>query len=78
MLSRAISEQRIFPAIDLNRSGTRMEDLLYDPDEARLVKAMRGALADLPPVEAIEKLLARLRKTATNAEFLLGLMTARM
>jgi len=78
VLSRAISEQRIFPAIDLNRSGTRMEDLLYDPDEAKLVKALRAALADLPPVEAIEKLLARLRKTATNAEFLLGLMTARM
>jgi transcription termination factor Rho len=74
VLSRAISEQRIFPAIDLNRSGTRMEDLLYDPAEAKLVKAMRTALADLPPVEAIEKLLEKLRKTPTNAEFLLSLM----
>jgi transcription termination factor Rho len=71
VLSRSISEQRIFPAIDLNKSGTRMEDLLYDPDEARLVKSLRAALADLPPVEAIEKLLEKLRKTATNAEFLL-------
>jgi transcription termination factor Rho len=78
VLSRAVSEQRIFPAIDINRSGTRMEDLLYDPDEARLVKAVRAALADMAPVQAIEKLLERMRKTQTNAEFLLGLMTARM
>src|SRR5262245_45894183 len=78
VLSRAISEQRIFPAIDINKSGTRMEDLLYDPDEARLVKALRTALADLPPVEAIEKLLAKLRKTKTNAEFLLSLMAQRV
>jgi len=78
VLSRAISEQRIFPAIDLNKSGTRMEDLLYDPDEARLVKSLRAALADLPPVEAIEKLLEKLRKTRTNAEFLLTLMSQRV
>ena len=74
VLSRAISEQRIFPAIDINRSGTRMEDLLYDPDEARLVKALRTALVDMPPVEAIEKLIEKLGRTATNAEFLLSLM----
>ena len=78
VLSRSISEQRVFPAIDLNKSGTRMEDLLYDPDEARLVKSLRAALADLPPVEAIEKLLEKLRKTRTNAEFLLSLMTQRV
>jgi transcription termination factor Rho len=78
VLSRSISEQRIYPAIDLNRSGTRMEDLLYDPAEAKLVKTLRAALADLPPVEAIEKLLEKLRKTATNAEFLLSLMTQRV
>jgi len=77
VLSRSISEQRIFPAIDLNKSGTRMEDLLYDPAEAKLVKSLRAALADLPPVEAIEKLLEKLRKTQTNAEFLLSLMTQR-
>jgi transcription termination factor Rho len=75
VLNRSISEQRIFPAIDLNKSATRMEDLLYDKDEARFVKAMRQALADVPPVEAIDKLLTRLRKTSSNAEFLLGLAT---
>ena len=78
VLSRSISEQRIFPAIDLNKSGTRMEDLLYDPDEAKLVKSLRAALADLPPVEAVEKLLVKLRKTKTNAEFLLSLMAQRV
>jgi len=77
VLSRAISEQRIFPAIDLNRSGTRMDSLLYDPDEARLITALRTALADLPPVEAIEKLLERLKRTASNVEFLLSLGTRR-
>jgi transcription termination factor Rho len=78
VLSRAISEQRIYPAIDINRSATRMEDLLYDKDEARLVKALRGALADMPPVEAIEKLLEKLRKVQTNAEFLLSLAAGRV
>ncbi len=78
VLSRSISEQRVFPAIDLNRSATRMEDLLYDPAEAKLIKTLRSALVDLPPVEAIEKLLEKLRKTATNAEFLLSLMTQRV
>jgi transcription termination factor Rho len=78
VLSRSISEQRIFPAIDLNKSATRMEDLLYDPDEAKLVKSLRNALVDLPPVEAIEKLLVKLRKTKTNAEFLLSLMAQRV
>jgi transcription termination factor Rho len=78
VLSRAVSEQRIFPAIDINKSGTRMEDLLYDRDEARLVKALRAALADLPPVEAIEKLLEKLQKVQTNAEFLLSLASGRV
>ena len=77
VLSRAISEQRIFPAIDVHKSGTRMEDLLYDPMEAELVKLLRSALADLPVVGAIEELLMRLRKTASNPEFLLSLRAAR-
>ncbi|GJM22844.1 MAG: transcription termination factor Rho [Planctomycetota bacterium] len=75
VLSRAVSEQRIYPAIDVHKSGTRMEDLLFDPDEAKLVRLMRTALADLQPVEAISELLRRLAKTGSNAEFLLSLMT---
>ena len=73
VLSRMISEQRIFPAIDITRSGTRNEELLFDPEEGRLVDTMRGALADLPPVESIEKLLAKMSRTNTNAEFLMSL-----
>ena len=73
VLSRAVQEQRIYPAVDINKSGTRMEDLLFDPAEAKLVTAMRTALADLPPVESIEKLLTKLKKTGSNAEFLLSL-----
>ncbi len=76
VLSRAVSEQRIFPAIDINKSGTRMEDLLLDPAEASLVKKMRVALADVPPVDAMEKLLQKMKKTGSNAEFLLSLNTA--
>jgi len=74
VLSRHIAEQRYFPAIDLNRSGTRMEDLLYDPDEARCVAMLRETLAPMQPVEAIEKVLEKLRKTQTNAEFLLSIV----
>ncbi len=78
VLSRAISEQRFFPAIDVHKSGTRMEDLILDKDEARIVKLLRTALADLPPVEAIEKLLEKLQRTRTNAEFLLSIMAGRV
>jgi transcription termination factor Rho len=73
VLSRNISEQRIYPAIDIHRSGTRMENLLFDPQEAAIVTNLREALADLTPVDAIEQLLMRMKKTATNVEFLLGL-----
>ncbi len=78
VLSRAVQEQRIYPAVDINKSGTRMEDLIFDPAEAKLVSAMRQALADLPPVEAIELLLTKLRKTATNAEFLLSIANTKV
>jgi transcription termination factor Rho len=77
VLSRAVSEQRIFPAIDVHKSGTRMEDLLYDPQEAELIRLLRGALADLPVVGAIEELLNRLKKTGSNPEFLLSLRAGR-
>jgi transcription termination factor Rho len=77
VLSRAISEQRIYPAIDIHKSGTRMENLLFDPQEAEFVNMLRTALADLTPVDAIENLLRRMKKTATNVEFLLSLRNAK-
>ncbi len=77
VLSRAVSEQRIYPAIDIHRSGTRMENLLFDPQEAEFVTQLRKALADLTPPDAIDSLLKRMKQTATNVEFLLGLRNAK-
>ena len=77
VLSRAVSEQRIYPAIDIHKSGTRNEELLFDPAEAELVHGLRKALADLTAVDAIDALLGKLRKTGSNAEFLLSLTQQR-
>ncbi len=77
VLSRAVSEQRIYPAIDIHKSGTRNEELLFDPTEAELVHGLRKALADLTAVDAIDALLEKLRKTGSNAEFLLSLTQQR-
>ncbi|MEM7413993.1 MAG: transcription termination factor Rho [Gemmatimonadota bacterium] len=70
VLDREISERRIFPAIDLNRSSTRKEELLLSDIELRRVFLLRNFLSDMPPVEAIEFLLGRMKMTATNADFL--------
>jgi len=77
VLSRAVSELRIFPAIDVHKSGTRMENLLFDPAEAQFVTMLRAALADLTAVDAIEQLLKRMKKTSNNVEFLLSLKTTK-
>jgi transcription termination factor Rho len=63
-------DKRIFPAIDINRSGTRKEELLMPPDELNRVWVLRKVLNPLSPVEAMELLLGRLAKTKSNAEFL--------
>jgi transcription termination factor Rho len=70
VLDREIAERRIFPAIDLNRSSTRKEELLLTDTELNRVFLLRNFLADMPNVEAIEFLLGRMRMTATNAEFM--------
>jgi transcription termination factor Rho len=70
VLDRHIADKRIFPAIDINRSGTRREDLLLDDTEVSRVYLLRNFLADMPPAEAIEFLLGRMRKTKNNKEFL--------
>ena len=70
VLDRSISEKRIFPAIDLNRSGTRKEELLLNETELNRVYLLRNFLADMPPEEGIEFLLARMARTETNQEFL--------
>ena len=70
LLDRTISDNRIFPAIDLNRSGTRKEELLLNETELNRVYLLRNFLADMPPEEAIEFLIARMARTETNQEFL--------
>ena len=70
ILDRHISDKRIFPAIDINRSGTRKEELLLSPNELNRVHLLRNFLSDMPPTEAIEFLLERMNRTETNQEFL--------
>ena len=69
-LDRRLVDKRTFPAIDINRSGTRKEELLMPPDELNRVWVLRKVLNPLSPVEAMELLLGRLTKTKSNAEFL--------
>ena len=69
-LDRRLVDKRTFPAIDINRSGTRKEELLMPADELNRVWVLRKVLNPLSPVEAMELLLGRLTKTKSNAEFL--------
>ncbi|HOW58464.1 MAG TPA: transcription termination factor Rho [Candidatus Omnitrophota bacterium] len=69
-LSREISNQRIYPAIDIPKSATRKEELLLDATELEPARRMRRALSSLPPVEAIRALLTQLQKYPTNKAFL--------
>ena len=69
-LDRKLSERRIFPAIDMNRSGTRREELLLDQDELEAVWYIRKALGSGQPAEVTEALINRLMMTATNRQFL--------
>jgi transcription termination factor Rho len=69
VLDRRLADRRIFPAIDINKSGTRKEELLLDKDELNRVYLLRNFLADMPVVEAMEFLLERMKRTKTNKEF---------
>ena len=73
MDDRALSDKRIFPAINIEKSGTRKEELLYHPDELTKIYALRRAMKGIPPADAMEMLVQRLKKVKTNVEFLLGL-----
>ncbi len=70
ILDRHISDKRIFPAIDINRSGTRKEELLFTANELNRVYLLRNFLSDMPPTEAIEFLMERMSRTETNQEFM--------
>jgi len=70
VLDRKISDKRIFPAIDINRSGTRKEELLMAPDVLQRVWILRKFLNELSPVEAMEFLINKMNDTKTNKKFL--------
>ncbi|MDX2194446.1 MAG: transcription termination factor Rho [Gemmatimonadales bacterium] len=69
VLERRLADRRIYPAIDIQRSSTRKEELLMDKDDLNRVYLLRNFLADMPPVEAMEFLLERMKRTKTNKEF---------
>ena len=69
-LDRKLMEKRIFPCLDINKSGTRKEELLLHPDELSRTWVLRRALNGVPPVEAMEMIIKRLKNTKSNAEFL--------
>ncbi|HXY32328.1 MAG TPA: transcription termination factor Rho [Gemmatimonadaceae bacterium] len=69
VLDRKIADRRVFPAIDIQRSGTRKEELLLDKEELNRVYLLRNFLGDMPETEAIEFLLQRMQRTKTNREF---------
>jgi len=72
-LDRALVDRRIFPSINIERSGTRKEELLYHPDEYQKIVVLRRALTGVPPVEAMELLLGKLKTTPNNIMFLLSM-----
>ena len=69
VLDRRIAERRTWPAVDVNRTATRKEELLLPPEELNRIYLLRKFLADMPPVEAIEFLMERLKRTKNNKEF---------
>ena len=69
-LDRRLVDRRVYPAVDVNRSGTRKEELLRDDEELRLVHVLHRVLSDMHPVEAMELLLKQMGKHKTNADFL--------
>ncbi len=69
ILDRRIADRRVYPAIDVQRTSTRKEELLLAKEELNKVYLLRNFLADMPPVEAIEFLLERMKRTKSNQEF---------
>ena len=69
-LGQDLANRRIFPAVDVNASGTRREELLLGPEELKIMYKLRRVLGALEPQQALELLLDRIRRTRTNIEFL--------
>lgn len=73
VLDRRLAERRAFPAIDFHKSGTRREDLLLAPEELEKIYRLRQETAGLGPYDALQIILSRIKRTQTNAEFLMSL-----
>ena len=69
MLERKLADRRIYPAINVTRSGTRREELLTKPDDLHKLWLLRKLLAPMEPVDSMEFLMERLKATKTNVEF---------
>ena len=76
-LDRKLVDRRIFPAIDIQQSGTRKEELLLPKDDLNRVWVLRKVLTPLSPIEGMELLLSKLGKTKSNAEFLAGMASGK-
>jgi transcription termination factor Rho len=72
-LDRALVDKRVFPAINIEKSGTRKEELLLHSEELARTWVLRRAINGVPPVEAMEMIIKRLKSTGTNAEFLMSM-----
>lgn len=75
VLTRELADRRIFPAIDINKTGTRKEELLLEPEELNRVWILRKILSEMSPVEAMEFLLENMKGTKNNKEFLRSMST---
>ena len=73
VLSRELANQRLWPAIDIPKSGTRKEELLLHPEEQRRITAIRRAMSGQEAPEALTDILSRMKKHKTNAEFLMNI-----
>jgi transcription termination factor Rho len=70
-LDRSLADKRVYPAINMEKSGTRREELLIHPDELHRIWTLRKAMSGVPAVESMELLIGKLKKIPTNIEFLL-------
>jgi transcription termination factor Rho len=76
-LDRKLADRRVFPAIDIQKSGTRKEELLMAKEDLSRVYVLRRVLTPLSPVEAMELLLSKMSKTRTNQEFLAAMSSGK-
>ena len=77
VLDRKLSEKRVFPAIDIPKSGTRREDLLLTPEEIEAINILRKTFNGLKPEEAVDKVIDLFSKTKDNREFVANMNKAR-